>query len=133
MKDIGSLLKLPETTKGSEKGEIIKELYVLYTSENARKHRKNDNWTGYRMWLMDNYKAVTKFLVYNSKNIDTFKKSKQFIKERDIKSFSIGLSKHRKEVLYEILSIAKDREHRKENVGGYIGSNFWKYGSTQDV
>lgn len=45
-------------------------------------------------------------------------------KQIDLKKFAIFLSKNPTQYLYEVFSIAKDKDRRGEDAGGYIASNF---------
>lgn len=127
MKPLSELVKAPVLKKGSEKGEITKDLYALYTSPNARKHRKSNNWAAFKLWLLDHGLPVNKRTIKDQARIAAFKKTNQYIEECDLKRFAVRLSKHSRDVLYEILSIAKDKDRRGENTGAYIGGNFWSF------
>lgn len=103
-------------TKTSERAEIIKDIYAIYTSSTQRVHRKKANWKRYVRWLKENRTPDSK------ENQLKFKKSKRFIKEHDIKRFCFLISHLKEKDLYYVLSIGKDMENRKENFGAWIMS-----------
>jgi hypothetical protein len=64
--------------------------------------------------------------IYSNKSQKQKREIKK-VKEIPLKKFAIFLSKHSKDVLYEILSISKDKDSRGEDAGGYIAGNFWRF------
>ena len=65
----------------SERAEITKELYEIYTSQSERIHRKKENWKRYIKYL----KSIKSQNTVEQQNI--FKKKKEFIKEMNIENF----------------------------------------------
>ena len=117
--EIGEILKtfkLENKKRISERAEIIKDIYTIYTSSVQRVHRKKANWKRYIAWLKQNKIPDSK------ENQLKFKKSKNFIKEHDIKRFCFLISHLKEKDLYYVLSIAKDMENRNENFGAWIMS-----------
>lgn len=110
-----------------QKRDVIQQLYEIYTAPNSQKHLKISNLNRYTAFLLKQEIVPTKAHIHDQINLVAFKKSKDFLTQRNKISFAIALKKHNIEVLYEILSIAKDKENRSENSGAYISSQFWKY------
>lgn len=103
--------------KTSERAEIIKEIYEIYISKKQTNHRKKANWKRYIIWLKKNKIPDSK------ENQNKFRRSKEFIKTRDIKSFCFLLSHIKTKDLYYILSVGKDMENRDQNFSGYLLGN----------
>ena len=61
--------------------------------------------------------------VYSSKSQDRFRLIKGK-KKVDLKKFSVFLAKNPTQYLYEVLSVARDKDRRGEDAGGYIAANF---------
>lgn len=94
---------------------LLKEIYSLYSSVTQRNIRKKENWKRYCKWCRENKLPDTK------ENQEKFKKTKQFIKEFQEKTFAILMSPIKgEENLYYIISVGKDMDRRGENFGGYI-------------
>lgn len=101
----------------SERSQLIKEMYELYTSDMERILRKKENWKNYVSYLKENK------LKHSFETVEKFKKNKRFFKEYDITTFSILINKktgHGLQKLYIMLSICKDKNNRKEPVSPYI-------------
>lgn len=117
---IGDILAFPiQCSKKikSQRLEILEELYNLYTSNQEKVLRKKTNWKNYIVFLKSNRIESSK------QQIEKFKKSKSFIKEHDIKTFSILVNKKTGQglhKLYIMLSVSKDKFNRKECISSYI-------------
>lgn len=96
-------------TKVSERAEVIKSIYEIYSSKEQKDFRKKENWKRYCLFCREHK------IANSQKAINKFKRDKRFIREKDIKAFCVSVS-HIKEVsdLYYLLSVAKDCVHRKE-------------------
>lgn len=120
MNSIGDYIKnidIQPKKRTSERAQITKEIYEIYISARQKIFRKKQNWTRYIQWLKDNR-------TLNSPEAQKkFKKSKQYIREHDIKTFCFFLSPIPTADLYYVLSVAKDMNNRNENFGGYIMAN----------
>lgn len=104
------------THKGkSERGDVLSQIYELY-----RKSNKKENWKRYIKWLKFNRIKHTKL------SVEDFKKSKDCLTARVIKSFAIMLSHIPTSDLYYILSIAKDKDNRGENFSGWLMGELYK-------
>lgn len=103
--------------KTSERAELIKEIYEIYTSDTQRIHRKKENWKRYIQFLKENR-------IPDSKQAQSkFKRSKKYIREHNIKSFAYFISIIPTPDLYYILSVAKDMNNRNQNMSAWIISN----------
>ena len=112
MQSINEIIKIPEKKQLSQRSLIIKELYELYILDETG--RKKENWKRYVKWLKENK-------IPNSKeNQMKFKKSKKFVKVLKINQFCYFLSHLKEKDLFYLLSVAKDKMHRKENYGAFI-------------
>jgi len=100
--------------KASERANIISDIFTIYTSQRERVLRKIENWKRYIQFLKENRTPDTK------ENQTKFKKTKQFIKEYDIKSFCFKISHIKTPDLYYVLSVGKDMENRNQNFSGYL-------------
>lgn len=110
--------QLPTKKKTSKRAEIIKELYRLY--EEDKINRKKDNWKRFVTYLKSTGKRDSET------NRQDFKKSREFIKEVTVGTFCFFLSHIKTQDLPTMLSVAKDKRARKENVGAFIAGHFSK-------
>lgn len=90
----------------SERSELIKEIYSIYTSEKERVHRKINNWKRYLLYLKENK------LPNNVQSQNKFRKSKRFLKEVDIRTFCFFISHIPTKDLYYIKSNMIDVANR---------------------
>jgi hypothetical protein len=114
---ISNFLKQPEPIKkrGSERTDILRQIYSFYDTEQEKIHTKKENWKRYVKFCKDNKLCDSK------ENQMRFKKSKNFIKHITDKSMaSFWLSHIPTKHLYYILSVAKDKSFRNESVGAFI-------------
>jgi len=101
----------------SERSQLIKEMYELYTSDMERILRKKENWRRYVTFL----KAC--------KHKDTeeyrkmFKKGKTFIKEKTLSSFIFFTSHIPTRDLYYCKSVMKDCLNRGKSCNAWLVSN----------
>lgn len=96
----------------SQRAELFAELYTYY-----EKSYKHNSWLNYIAWLKANRFKHTR------ERVEQYKKSKEFRKKITIKSFcSFWLSFMKTNDLYYLISIAKDKERRKENFNKWL---FW--------
>lgn len=121
MESITDLIKRKEVEKPklskSERTQILKEIYEIYSNDRQKLFRKKENWKRYVQWLKDNRIPNTK------ENQAKFKKSKFFIKELSDKAIAIMLARNNKWRLREVLSISTDKDNRNENAGSFIMYN----------
>ncbi len=123
-KSISSLIKFPSSVipekkrKEQERDAPFNELYSLYCSQTQRFLRKKENWKRYRLWLMSNRTP------HNPENVQKFKRVKSginhFIEEWGRTTFAIKISHIKTPDLYYCLSIARDKENRKEPIGAWL-------------
>jgi hypothetical protein len=116
IKDLLQVRVQPKKVSGGKRGVIIGELYDLYLGDKL--NRKKENWKRYVLHLKSERLRDTK------ENQVKFRRSKLFLKEYSLSSFCYLLSHIKTPELPILLSIAKDKKARKENVGGYIGAHF---------
>jgi 50S ribosomal subunit-associated GTPase HflX len=117
MESLCDLLKIEKVKARSNRDLIIKDIYSVYTSDKQKLLRKKENWKRYVAWLKANR-------VKDSKESQAkFKKTKQFIKEMPIRTIAILLARNKVDRLYEILSEAKDQNHRNQNASAFIINN----------
>lgn len=102
-------------TPRSERAELLGQIYEKYRASN-----KTQNHKRYVKWLAEN-----KFK-HSEQKVVEFKKTKICLKARTIKSFAIMLAHIPTKDLYYILSIAKDKENRNENFGGWLMGEIYK-------
>jgi len=102
--------------KGSERIDILKQIYSFYDTEQEKIHTKKSNWKRYVQYLKSNK-------IHDSKEEQIkFKKSKMFLRKITDKSMaSFWLSHIPTKDLYYVLSVVKDKTFRNESVGAYIG------------
>jgi len=101
----------------SERSQLIKEMYELYTSDMERILRKKENWKRYIVFL----KAC--------KHADTeeyrkmFKKGKTFIKEQPLNTFIFFTNHIPTRDLYFCKSNMRDCLNRGKSCGAWLISN----------
>lgn len=119
MQSISDLLKNRQikNKKSSERAEVIKEIYAIYTSPLQRKKRKIENWKRYVNWCKVNKKENS------TENQNKFRKTKFFLKEYPVKTICYFISHIPTKDLYYLKSIAKDMENRQENFSSYLLSS----------
>ncbi len=119
MKSIGELVLNKPIVKleKSERAQVIKEIYSIYTSMGERKLRKIENWKRYCQWAKDN--RVPK----GPEGIKKFKKTEFFIKESNIGSFCYFISHIKTKDLYYLLSVCKDKDNRGQSCGAWLFSS----------
>ena len=66
----------------SERSQIIKEMYEIYTHPGERVLRRKENWKRYCTWFKE-----TKQKENSTKVQELFRKEKRFIREQPIKTF----------------------------------------------
>lgn len=119
MQEISELLKksfsLKTVKKGSERGEMLTEIYEHY-----KLSTRKQNWKKYVLWLR------SKKVKNTPERIQEFKKQKEHIKTRSVKSFCILLAHIPTKDLYYILSVAKDKSNRNENFSGWLFGEIYK-------
>lgn len=98
----------------SERAEIIKEIYEVYSSPTQKKFRRIENWKRYCEWCRINRKENS------PENQKLFKKSKQFIKEHSVKTICYFISHIPTADLYYIASQARDMKNRGQNFSSYF-------------
>lgn len=116
---INEIIKTKEFKKleKSERAELIKQIYEIYTSPHERILRRKENWKRYISWLKENKVPHTKEKVLE------FKKNKKFIKERNVKSICFFLSHIPTKDLYFIISQMKDKKNRGYSASAYLFSS----------
>jgi hypothetical protein len=99
---------------GSERADVLGQLYALYLAE--RTDRRKENWKRYCIYC----KEVKMICPEKFKSVRD-PKHLSFIRELTIRDFAVKLG-HLKELkdLYYLLSCAKDRRNRGENISKYI-------------
>lgn len=116
MQSIGNSLKTYENkkTKISERAEVIKSIYELYSSDKQTELRRKENWKRYCKFCRKNK------LSHSNENVALFKKQKEFIKKKTVKEVCILLSHIPTKDLYYVLSTAKDDFNRNKNIVLYF-------------
>jgi len=93
--------KLPEVKKRlTERSVLIDDIYGVYTSNQERTFRKQENWKRYVKWLKSNRTPHSHDMMIR------FKESKLFIKEMNYKTLAWKLSLIPTRDLYYIRSEA---------------------------
>lgn len=96
----------------SKRAELFNELYSLYEIS-----YKRNTWKIYRSWLARNR------FKHSQAKLNEFKKTKLFRKPISVKSFcSYWFGFLKTNDLYYLLSIARDKINRKENLNSWL---FW--------
>lgn len=117
MQSIGDILKdfKVEKKKGSERNDLMKQIYAFYDTEQEVVLTKRANWRKYIAHLKENKLKDSK------EEQLKFKKSKLFIRKFSDKSMaSFWLSHVKTPDLFYVLSVSKDKSFRNESVGAYI-------------
>lgn len=105
-----------EKKKGSERNDVLKQIYSFYDTEQETILRKKENWKRYIKYLKDNK------LQSSEEQIKKFKRNKLFLKKLSSASIAFFLSHVKVNDLYYVLSVVKDKSFRRESVGSYIMS-----------
>lgn len=100
----------------SERAQIIKEMYEIYTHPAERILRKKENWRRYIDFL--------KFIRQpdSKKNQSLFKRGKTFLKEQSIKSFCYFISHIPTKDLYHNKSMMQDCKNRGTSASAWLFS-----------
>lgn len=114
--DLSNYLQNKKFTKGSQRNDILRQIYSFYDSDREVFLTKKKNWKRYIEFLKENKLKDTK------ENQDRFKKSKKFIKKMSSSTVAYFVSHIPTNDLYYILSVVKDKSFRNESVGAYIMS-----------
>lgn len=117
MESISNIISLNKKSvvSRSERAELIKQIYEIYTSKEEKIHRKNQNWK--------KFIERCKFEKLDYKNklvIETYKKSTFFIKEYDIRTFCVKTAHIPTKDLYYVLSRSKDAKNLGKSVGAWL-------------
>jgi hypothetical protein len=116
MQDIKDLIlnKEAQALCKSERAEMIKQIYDIYTSPHERILRKKENWKRYILYL--------KSFRFNHtpETIKQFKKTSQYIKEQPVKSLCFFLSHIPTKDLYFIRSEMLDYKNRGKSASAYL-------------
>lgn len=120
MKSIQEILqeKVKKKVSPSERAEIMGEIYGLYISEAERINRKRKNWGRYLEWCKVH--GVSKSKLRDPVNLKSFMRSREFIKELEIKVICYKLSHIKTKDLYYIKSLAQDALNRGKSCGAFI-------------
>lgn len=113
----GNIFIADDKCAKSERGQILKELYDIYTCGQEKKNRSKENWKRYCDWCREMKYPDIKI------NRKIFRQSWRFIRELNIKVFCIKLSHLSQTDLYYILSISRDKYNRQELIGAWIFSS----------
>lgn len=116
IKDI-LLNKEKETLCKSERAELIKQIYEIYTCPHEKILRKKENWKRYIAYLKSNRTPHT------LESLKTFKKTKMYITEKPVTSFCFFLSPIPTKDLYYIISLMKDNKNRGKSASAYLFSS----------
>lgn len=114
--DLSNYLQNKKFTKGSQRNDILRQIYSFYDSDREVFLTKKKNWKRYIEFLKENKLKDTK------ENQERFKKSKKFIKKMSSSTVAYFVSHIPTNDLYYILSVVKDKSFRNESVGAYIMS-----------
>ena len=114
--DLSIYLQNKKFTKGSQRNDILRQIYSFYDSDREVFLTKKKNWKRYIEFLKENKLKDTK------ENQDRFKKSKKFIKKMSPSTVAYFVSHIPTNDLYYVLSVVKDKSFRNESVGAYIMS-----------
>lgn len=117
MLNIGEYLKNPIEIKQRTLQDVKNELWKLITSEKEAKLMGTKNATMFfKTWK-------GKYPRYNRENYDKFLKTKDALTTLKYGEFAYRTMHLKKKEDWEyILSVSKDKIHRKESVGAYIRS-----------
>lgn len=100
----------------SERAQIIKEMYAIYTHPAERVLRKKENWKRYIAFLKTIRQADSK------KNQSIFKRGKTYLREQPISSFCYFISFIPTKDLYHNKSMMQDCKNRGTSAGGWLMS-----------
>ena len=114
--DLSNYLQNKKFTKGSQRNDILRQVYSFYDSDREVFLTKKKNWKRYIEFLKENKIKDSK------ENQDRFKKSKKFIKKMSSSTVAYFVSHIPTNDLYYVLSVVKDKSFRNESVGAYIMS-----------
>lgn len=114
--DLSNYLQNKKFTKGSQRNDILRQIYSFYDSDREVFLTKKKNWKRYIEFLKENKLKDTK------ENQERFKKSKKFIKKMSSSTVAYFVSHIPTNDLYYVLSVVKDKSFRNESVGAYIMS-----------
>jgi Mg/Co/Ni transporter MgtE len=114
--DLSNYLQNKKFTKGSQRNDILRQIYSFYDSDREVFLTKKKNWKRYIEFLKENKIKDSK------ENQERFKKSKKFIKKMSSSTVAYFVSHIPTNDLYYILSVVKDKSFRNESVGAYIMS-----------
>lgn len=116
MQSAFEILSKPKVTfkRNSQRDVVMSDIYTIYVCEKQKVLRKKENWKRYIEYLKKNKVKHSKI------QVEKFKKSKLFIKELPLSTLAVLLARNKVEVLYRILSEAKDLNGRGGNAGAFI-------------
>jgi len=114
--DLSNYLQNKKFTKGSQRNDILRQIYSFYDSDREVFLTKKKNWKRYIEFLKENKIKDSK------ENQERFKKSKKFIKKMSPSTVAYFVSHIPTNDLYYVLSVVKDKSFRNESVGAYIMS-----------
>jgi hypothetical protein len=114
---ISNYLKdFPQKKKGSERTDILKQIYSFYDTVQESELRRKENWKRYVKYLKDGK------IRHTPEEVKKFKKNKLFLKPISPASMAFFVSHIPTKDLYYVLSVAKDKSFRGENIGAFIVS-----------
>ena len=116
MERISTLIKDRKQVKGSERSDVVKQIFIIYTSLTEKKHRKIANWKRYCSWCKENKYPNTQ----TSRTL--FRRSHNFLKEKGIKEFCIFIAIFDLQQLYYILSVIRDKNNCGEPCSAWMFS-----------
>ena len=114
--DLSNYLQNKKFTKGSQRNDILRQIYSFYDSDREVFLTKKKNWKRYIEFLRENKIKDSK------ENQERFKRSKNFIKKMSPSTVAYFVSHIPTNDLYYVLSVVKDKSFRNESVGAYIMS-----------
>ena len=114
--DLSNYLQNKKFTKGSQRNDILRQIYSFYDSDREVFLTKKKNWKRYIEFLRENKIKDSK------ENKERFKRSKKFIKKMSPSTVAYFVSHIPTNDLYYVLSVVKDKSFRNESVGAYIMS-----------
>lgn len=114
--DLSNYLQNKKFTKGSQRNDILRQIYSFYDSDREVFLTKKKNWKRYIEFLKENK------IKDGKESQERFKKSKKFIKKMLPSTVAYFVSHIPTNDLYYVLSVVKDKSFRNESVGAYIMS-----------
>lgn len=114
--DLSNYLQNKKFTKGSQRNDILRQIYSFYDSDREVFLTKKKNWKRYIEFLKENK------IKDGKESQERFKKSKKFIKKMLPSTVAYFVSHITTNDLYYVLSVVKDKSFRNESVGAYIMS-----------